>query len=179
MGLFGNHQHGKRWLDLHFKIKWTEGLRWILGAGVLGVGGSVRSLWESRGLWWRVIGARRHAEKERLVDLRPILELTSMGSPAFILGNTETLRDSPFYTWLFQVLLSGLKETFISSPFQPSIPVTTPQSIPSYHVDLLYFDFPNCGYTLTIPPNLSITLTRFLPQHLLFFHIEISPPWSF
>ena len=90
-------------------------------------------------------------QRERLVDLRHILELTSVGSPAVILGNTETLRDSLFYTLLLQVLLSGLQETFISSPFQPSIPVTTPQSIPSFHKDLFYSDFPNCGSGIRLP----------------------------
>ena len=99
-----------------------------------------------------------------------------MGSPAVILGNIETLRDSPFYTLLLQVLLSGFQETFISSPFQPSIPVATPQFLPSFHMDLFYSDFQNCGYTLTIPPNLYISLTRLFPQHLLFVHIEISTP---
>lgn len=51
-----------------------------------------------------------------------------------------------------------------------------PQPIPSLSLDLLHSDIPNCGFTLTIPPNISITLTAFLPQHLLCVHIEISTP---
>lgn len=51
-----------------------------------------------------------------------------------------------------------------------------PQPIPSLSLDLLHCDIPNCGFTLTISPNLSITLTAFLPQHLLCVHIEISTP---